>query len=96
MGFKDGDPLLLRSESSHAGLLKSGRQWRGGFRFDLEEMIQAKAFKKREIAGVGPHNTKQSPFQISKAEGHGSQGAHEGRVHEFALFEIQNELIVAL
>ena len=96
MGFKDCDPLLLRCESRYAGLLKSRRQCRGGLGFDLEEMIQTKALKKREIAGVGSHNAEQPAFQIAEAEGHGSQGAHESRVHEFALFEIQNKLIVAL
>ena len=96
VGLEDCEPLLIWRGPGDTSLVKGRRQRRGGLGLDLKEVIQTEAFKKREIAGVRSHHPEQAAFQITKTESHGSQSAHEGRIHEFALLEIENEIVVTL
>jgi len=96
VGLEDGKPLLIWRGAWDTSLVKGRRQRRGGLGLDLKEVIQTEAFEKGKVAGVRSHHPEQTAFQIAQTECHGSQSAHEGRIHEFALLEIENEIVVTL
>ncbi|MFN9954543.1 MAG: hypothetical protein ACK55I_15720, partial [bacterium] len=98
MGLENMHPRLL-------GILLWGgigiffqRGWCGvgGLRLHREEVVEAEVLKKREITGVRPHDAEKPVLDFAEAESQGGECSHESRVHEFAIFEIENELHMPL
>jgi len=61
------------------------------FRFELEEVVQAKPLQQRKIPLIRTNHAQEAAFQISEAERNRSQSAHECRIHEFTFFKIENK-----
>jgi hypothetical protein len=59
-------------------------------------VVESQAFQERKIAFVGMDDTESASLDIPQVEGNRGQSAEEGRVHEFAILEIQNEGRTAL
>lgn len=67
---------------------RHGRLW---FGFDFKQVIKAKTLKKGKIPLVGVNDAKRASFNFPEMEGHRGQRAEERRIHQVALFQIQNE-----
>lgn len=68
----------------------------GGLWLHREEVVETEVLKKREITRVRPNDAEKPLLGFAEAESQGGKCPHESRVHEFAFFEIENELHMPL
>lgn len=58
-------------------------------------MVKTEAFEEGEIPGIRAHHAQTTVLGIAEIEGQSGESAHEGGIHQLALFQVEDELGVA-